>query len=162
MSSEITYCGKIQAKAERVAIESLNRQFAELYCRWQSLIKDCDENLIYKPATGPSRNGSSIGELILRSAAAVEQTFGGLTANLWDNPFEWTLPETLPTSVSIISYLAEVDATRRRAFTSFNSDADLLREVSLPTGELTKLSDLLARTLIRAGNFYEQALASMK
>jgi hypothetical protein len=34
-------------------------------------------------------------QYILRSAAAIEQMCGGLTANLWDDPFEWTLPETL-------------------------------------------------------------------
>ena len=39
----------------------------------------------------------SCGEYILRSAAAVEQTFGGITTRLWDDPFEWTLPEALST-----------------------------------------------------------------
>jgi hypothetical protein len=39
-----------------------------------------------QPATG-----DSCGEQVLRSAAIVEQSFGGLTANLWDDPFEWTL-----------------------------------------------------------------------
>ena len=55
----------------------------------------------------------SCGEQVLRSAAIVEQTFGGLTANLWDDPFEWTLPETLSTSAKVIEYLNEVEATRQ-------------------------------------------------
>ena len=38
-----------------------------------------------------------LGEHIVRSAGAVEQTFDGITANLWDDPFEWTLPENLAT-----------------------------------------------------------------
>jgi hypothetical protein len=37
---------------------------------------------------------SPAAEQILRSARIVEQVSGGITANLWDDPFEWTLPET--------------------------------------------------------------------
>ena len=159
MPSEIAAPKQIQIQTERVRIESLNRQFATLYCHWCSLINDCDERSIYKRVCSNSLNGSSIGEMILRSAAAVEQTCGGLTANLWDDPFEWTLPEALPSSVSIIGYLEEVDATRRRAFSSLRSDADLSREISLPTGEMTKLSDLLTRTLVTATGFYDRAFA---
>ncbi|HEX2269316.1 MAG TPA: hypothetical protein VHH35_07275, partial [Pyrinomonadaceae bacterium] len=58
---------------------------------------------------------------ILRSAAVIEQTFGGLTANLWDDPFEWTLPETLSTPELVIEHLSEVDALRQRFFSSIDS-----------------------------------------
>ena len=49
---------------------------------------------------------------LLRSAAAVEQTFGGITTRLWDDPFEWTLPEKLSSTDLLIGYLNEVEQTR--------------------------------------------------
>ena len=48
-------------------------------------------------------------EDLVRSAAAIEQMCGGLTANLWDDPFEWTLPETLSNADRVVEYLDEVD-----------------------------------------------------
>ena len=85
----------------------------------KKLVETVDQDLLYRhpPAV-------AIGEQILRSAAAIEQTFGGLTSNLWDDPFEWTLPETLSTPAAIVEYLSEVDALRQRAFMSINGDAD--------------------------------------
>src|SRR3712207_7579473 len=56
------------------------------------------EKLYWQPEVARARTFPvySCGEHVLRSAAAVEQTFGGITVNLWDDPFEWTLPESLP------------------------------------------------------------------
>ncbi|MCV4777710.1 hypothetical protein OFM21_33535, partial [Escherichia coli] len=56
------------------------------------------------------KNGSgtllplSTGEYLLRAAAAVEQTAGGITRRLWDDPFEWTLPEKLSTKELVAEY----------------------------------------------------------
>ena len=69
---------------------------------------------------------------ILRSAAAVEQTFGGITTRLWDDPFEWTLPEALSTNELILNYLNETEETRRKCFAFFASDEDLRREIPAP------------------------------
>ena len=148
-----------QLKTRRVQIESLSDQFAELYLRWCSVINACDEKSLYKRVNTGKLEASSVGEMILRSAAVIEQTFGGLTANLWDDPFEWTLPETLRNTASIIDYLSEVDATRRRAFSSFGSDADLTRIIPLPSGDMTTLSELLTLSLLKASAFYERAVA---
>ena len=104
----------------------------------------------------------SIGEQILRSAAAIEQTFGGLTSNLWDDPFEWTLPETLSTPAAIVEYLSEVDALRQRAFNSINGDADLVRYISVPSGEPKTLVELLLETLVKASDHRGRATASHK
>lgn len=104
----------------------------------------------------------SIGEQILRSAAAMEQTFGGLTANLWDDPFEWTLPETLSTPDSIVSYLSEVDAARQRFFSSIDSDAALTKLVSDPSGEPRALIELLLETLVRASDYRGRAISTLK
>lgn len=79
----------------------------------------------------------------------VEQTFGGITANLWDDPFEWTLPENLTTPERILVYLDEVEATRRRGFESLKSDGDLAKELMAPSG-ITQLGSLLLDTLARA------------
>src|SRR4029453_18276189 len=99
---------------------------------WHSLIENCVADIICKQPQGVSL--PSIGESILRSAAVVEQAFGGLTSNLWDDPFEWTLPETLTTRERILEYLCEVDATRKRAFSSFASHAELTRHIAAPSG----------------------------
>ena len=102
-------------------IASLDEQFARLHARNASLIESVPgEKLYWQP-----RQSSGVfpiyscGEHLLRSAAAVEQTFGGITTNLWDDPFEWTLPETLQTPASVSAYLNEVEATRQRGFSLF-------------------------------------------
>ena len=104
----------------------------------------------------------SVGEQILRSAAAIEQTFGGLTANLWDDPFEWTLPETLSTSESIMEYLSEVDSTRRRGFESIDGDGALSKYVAVPSGESKTLIELLLETLVRASEYRGRAVATKR
>lgn len=96
-------------------------------------------------------------ELLLRSAAAIEQTFGGLTANLWDDPFEWTLPETLSTPESIVEYLSEVDSTRQRFFGSIEGDSALSKFVAVPSGEPKPLIELLLETLVRASDYRGRA-----
>jgi hypothetical protein len=95
----------------------------------------------------------------LRSAACVEQTFGGITASLWDDPFEWTLPETLRTPALVEEYLHEVEATRRRGFALVKSDAELAREINTPAGEMRSLAALFFETLARAAHHQGRAFA---
>ena len=95
----------------REIVNHLDREFASLLGSLKDLIGSVPLGLLYR--TPPA---VSIGENILRSAAIIEQTCGGLTANLWDDPFEWTLPETLSTANLIVEYLSEVDLARQRAF----------------------------------------------
>jgi len=97
----------------------------------------------------------------LRSAAVIEQTCGGLTANLWDDPFEWTLPETLSNGDLIVDYLSEVDRLRQRAFESITDDSALTMFVSTPTGE-RPLVDLLLETLRRSSDHRGRAAATIK
>jgi hypothetical protein len=99
---------------------------------------------------------------VLRSAAAIEQTFGGITSNLWDDPFEWTLPEYLSTPGKIKDHLAEVEAMRQRAFNSFADDACLVKYVALPSGETSPLIQLLSKTLLRAADYQGQAVVALK
>ena len=78
------------------SIAALDREFILIHRGSRELVDRIAPKLLYqKVRASPSGPAKSFGEEILRSAAAVEQTFGGLTANLWDDPFEWTLPEKL-------------------------------------------------------------------
>ena len=104
----------------------------------------------------------SIGENILRSAAAIEQTCGGLATNRWDDPFEWTLPETLSTPELVVDYLSEVDLARQRAFNSIHDDSALSKYISVPSGEPRPLVSLLLETLVSAGDYRGRAIATFK
>jgi hypothetical protein len=145
-------------------IESLDREFQQLHLRSCQLIESISPDDLYShPATLPGLDQStSVGELALRSVAVVEQTFGGITANLWDDPFEWTLPETLPTPAAVLEYFAEVEDTRERAFLSFAADDVLLKEIAVPSGETQPLFVLLLKTLVRASDYHGRAIATLK
>ncbi len=123
----------------------------------KEIVRSVDPALLYQRA-----NDLSLGEQILRSAAVIEQTFGGLTANLWDDPFEWTLPETLSTSESIVEYLSEVDSARERTFSSIDGDQALSRLIAVPSGEPKTLIELLLETLMRASEYRGRAVSQIK
>src|SRR5918998_4621868 len=119
-------------------VRGLDEEFARLHGRSLALVRAVPaERLYWQPERGPAARAFpvySCGEHLLRSAAAVEQTFGGITANLWDDPFEWTLPETLPDAGRVVEYLSEVEETRRRGFSLITSDSDLAKEIAVPSG----------------------------
>ena len=138
----------------RESIDSLGAQFADLHLRSHELISHLSSEQLYAK---PDGSAESCGEQIMRSAAAVEQSFGGLTANLWDDPFEWTLPETLNAPAKVLEYLDEVEATRRHAFGSFASDDDLSKEIMTPAGS-TQLLPFLLDTLRRARHHHQRAV----
>ena len=142
-------------------IADLDRQFAQLHQESRELIRAISPELLYYRPSNGSNLAQSCGEQILRSAAAVEQTFGGLTTNLWDDPFEWTLPESLPTPEKVAGYLDEVEATRKRGFELFQSDADLLKEIMAPSG-YTQLLPLMLDTLARAAHHQGRARATFE
>ena len=138
----------------RDIVNHLDGEFAELINSMKELVGSVPSDLLYRnpPAV-------SIGESVLRSAAVVEQTFGGLTANLWDDPFEWTLPETLSNAELIIEYLSEVDQARQRAFSSILDDSALSKLISVPSGKPRPLVSLLLDTLVAASNYRGRAVA---
>jgi hypothetical protein len=119
--------------------------------------------ILYRRAGRATESAAhSAGEHVLRAAAAVEQTCGGITANLWDDPFEWTLPENLSTTRLVIEYLDEVYATCKRAFDRFLRDSDLLKQVQVPSGETQPLLNLLLDTLVRATEYQGRAEATLQ
>src|SRR6266545_5335421 len=159
-----------QTLGKREIVDSLFREFARLHFNSCAVVERTPADLLYRvPPQAEAillRQGlsppSSVGEGILRCAAAIEQTFGGITASLWDDPFEWTLPEYLSTPAKVIEHLAEVEAIRRRAFSSFQDDACLLKHIVMPSGESRPLNDLLQETLRRATAHQAYALALLK
>ena len=135
----------------------LDTEFANLITSLCELTKAVPEELlhVHPPPV-------SIGENILKSAGALEQSFGGLTVNLWDDPFEWTLPEALSNAERITEYLDEVGKSRQRAFASFGTDASLSKLVSLPSGEARQLLKVLLDTLVRAAEYRGRAVTTFK
>jgi hypothetical protein len=100
----------------------------------------------------------SIGEYIIRSGAEVEQVIGGITTRLWDDPFEWTLPEELHSTAKIVEYLEEVEAERMKGFRYLTSDADLARSIPAPE-RLHTIFELLTQTLVRSAHYQGRAFA---
>lgn len=148
---------RLIAEEQPVLVALLDREFAALMESLREVTRKTPARLLY--LSPPS---ITTGENILRSASVVEQTFGGIASNLWDDPFEWTLPETLSTPELILEYLSEVESTRLRTFSSFDSDATLLKLIALPSGEPCRLIDLLVQTLLRACDFRGRAVATLK
>lgn len=142
---------------DREVVKVLDSELASLISSLKDLVNSVPQDLLYR--TPPS---VSIGENILRSAAVIEQTCGGLTANLWDDPFEWTLPETLSTTERVIEYLSEVDLARQRAFSSIVDDSALSKYIAVPSGEPKTLVSLLLETLVTASDYRGRALATSK
>lgn len=146
-------------------VRGLDEQFARLHGRSLVLVRAVTVEQLYRQ---PGREhahalpAASCGEHILRAAAAVEQTFGGITVNLWDDPFEWTLPESLPTPAHVANYLEEAEGTRRRAFEFLRSDEDLAKEIVVPAGETRTLFALCAETLVRASHHQGRAYATFR
>ena len=142
-----------QALGKRRIVGSLDRAFALLHASSCDIVGRTTSEQLYEPRGGVL----SIGESVLRSAAVVEQTFGGITANLWDDPFEWTLPEHLTTPAKVIEHLEEVEAVRARAFASFADDSCLTKQIATPAEQSEPLVDLLLETLRRAAAYQGQA-----
>lgn len=141
-------------------IEIFDRQYQKLHLRSCEIIKNTSAEKLYWQSreTGALFSANSVGEYILRSAGAVEQTFGGITTRLWDDPFEWTLPEALSTNALVLQYLEETEETRRKGFALFQSDEDLRREIPAPE-KLKNLFEILLETIAKAENFQGRALS---
>lgn len=141
-------------------LSAFDREFSSQDEQSRLLLSRIEQNFLFaKPREIPnSMSMFSCGEYILRSAAMVEKTFGGITTRLWDDPFEWTLPEKLGDRESILRYLDEVNDTRLKGFSYFASDADLIRMIPAPETP-RPIIDVLVDTLARAAHFQGRAFA---
>ncbi len=144
----------------KTILSSLDREFTALDGRARELLTLISEDRIFaRPREIPNSMAMfSCGEYILRSAAMVEKTFGGITTRLWDDPFEWTLREELSGRQDINRYLDEVEQTRTLGFDFFASDLDLARELPAPR-EMRPLIDVLIETIARAEHYQGRAFA---
>ena len=138
-------------------VDSLDKEFAFLIESLKELVGTVNADQLYRHV-----GDTSFGEQILRSAAVIEQTLGGLTSNLWDDPFEWTLPETLSPPELIVEHLSEVDALRQRFFASIDGDDALHKYVAMPSGESKTLIQVLTETLDRARDCHKKAQKTQK
>jgi hypothetical protein len=139
----------------RDLIEDLEQECVSLLSRLKTLVGSIPAEYLYEQQRDTS--GASVAENIVKSAAALEQAFGGLTINLWDDPHEWTLPETLSTSALIVEYLAEVDQARTRAFAALVDDSALAKYIAMPSGERASIQVLLVSALKAARDFEHRA-----
>jgi len=150
----------LQSFSMRIQIDSFDRKFNEIHERSLLLLSMTDKADLYKrPRELPMSFAMfSVGEYLLRSAAAIEQTFGGITTKLWDDPFEWTLPEKLTTTELVIDYVNESDSTRRRGMSFLDDDSALLKQIPAPS-EIKPIFELLLGTVSRAEHFQGRAFA---
>lgn len=143
-----------------VFLDVLDARFSILHDRSARILTSVsDRDLFRRPRALPRTfTDFSVGEYVIRSAAAVEQTFGGITTRLWDDPFEWTLPEKLSTTPLVRTYLDEVEQTRKRGFAFLKSDDDLRKELPAPE-KLKSIFELLITALARAEHLQGRAFA---
>lgn len=143
----------LETAVRNASLKRLEDDFATLLSSLADFVRAVPPDSIYK--VSPLR--TTIGETVVRSAATLEQAFGGLTTNLWDDPFEWTLPETLVSVDLIVQYVGEVDLSVQRGFRFLRDDSSLSKIISVPaSGQITVL-ELLERTLVRAEEYRRQA-----
>lgn len=144
----------------REIIDELQKNFEAVILRSADMTKHISpEDLFRKPDRFEGTfEMFSFGEFILRSAAAIEQAFAGMTTRLWDDPFEWTLPEYMASPERILVYFEEVSETARRGFAFLKSDDDLMRQIPAPR-ELRTIFHILLSAYERAAHFEGRAAA---
>ncbi len=147
-------------KIMKTILNAFDRSFLKLDAGSRALLAKISEpQLFEKPRElANSMAMFSCGEYLLRSAAMIEKTFGGITTRLWDDPFEWTLPEKLATREAIVQYFDEVETTRQKGFSFFTADDDLRREMPAPE-KLTPLAEILLETIAKAEHYQGRAFA---
>lgn len=125
-------------------MQPITRDFCDSFRALRELWNDILEKIEFsreQPEGGPRAL-----DVLIRSAARVEQTFGGINSQLWDDPFEWTLPEVMTSRERVREYFEEVDSARRSAISRIQKDDELGREIWTPAGSKT-LAALLLSTL---------------
>lgn len=134
---------------------AIDATLESLYCQWRETIEQTSDDWLMT-SVNESEAHSSARDQIVSSARVVEQTFGGITANLWDDPRDWTLPEVLQTRQQMLEYFDEVNTTRSRGMALIRNDDELLKRIVTPNGEI-ELRELLILTVRNAIDHYFRA-----
>lgn len=141
----------------RSLIECLEENFSDLHVQLVKIAETfSEEDLFGPPNEADGARRTSAGEMVLRAAAAVEQVFGGITTRLWDDPFEWTLPEYLYDRQRILDYLSEVEQRRKEGFLFLKTDSDLEKMIPAPV-EVVPIFSVLLTALTKAWYYLGKA-----
>jgi hypothetical protein len=144
----------------RTKTEIIEKMFREHFIRMREVLEKAPEDRLYlRPRELPhSFVMFSTGEYLLRSAAAIEQVFLGITRKLWDDPFEWTLPEALNSKVAIAKYFDETFEVMEEGFTFLKSDEDLDKAMPSPE-KLRTILEILVDALSRSEHHLGRAVS---
>lgn len=144
--------------SSRTAIDAFDADFRRLHNELKALVAQAGDKILIREVEDSSKSmiPHSVGTYAVRAAAAVEQMINGITVRLWDDAFEWTLPEQLRSAEDLLDYFEEVEATRVRGFKFLNTDADLQKEIPAPV-ELKCLGQILTDTLDRSKQYLSKA-----
>ncbi|HEY2865685.1 MAG TPA: hypothetical protein VGJ02_01220 [Pyrinomonadaceae bacterium] len=147
----------------RTLIEELEAEFESVETRLRSILAVTPENSLFARPFPDDRTmiELSVGGCIIRAAAMIEQAFLGITRRLWDDPFEWTLPEELSTCETILRYIDEVSEARAKGIAFLASDADLAKQLPAPE-KLRSIFAVLIEALLRAEYFRGKADALVR
>ena len=139
---------------------SFDRQFTSIDDSSRQLLNLMPEEMLYRRPREIQRQLTpfSCGEYILRSAAMVEKTFGGITTRLWDDPFEWTLPEKVSSKKSVLEYLDDVEKTRSAGFAFIASDDQLVRSIPSPE-KIRPIIAVILECISEASHYQGRAFA---
>lgn len=144
----------------RTKTEIIQKMFREHFSRMREALEKAPEEKLYeRPRELPhSFVMFSMGEYLLRSAAAIEQVFLGITRKLWDDPFEWTLPEALNSKAAIEEYFNETAQVMEEGFTFIVSDEDLDKAMPSPE-KLRTILEILVDALSRSEHHLGRAVS---
>jgi len=144
----------------RTKTEILEKMFREQGARMREVLEKTPEAHLYdRPRELPhSFVMFSSGEYLLRSAAAIEQVFLGITRKLWDDPFEWTLPEALNSKALISNYIDESLKVMEEGFSFINTDDDLDRAIPSPE-KLRPMMEILVDALSKSEHHLGRAVS---
>ena len=137
----------------RLKIEEYSTRFAFMHSERCQLVRSNEDSALFAvsgdaDALWPTSPATSL----IRSAAAVEQMINGITVRLWDDPFEWTLPERMPTGSDLAAYFEEVEEARIKGFAFLKDDADLGRSIPAPS-RLKTLEEILTDSIGRSEQY---------
>lgn len=139
-------------------IDSYRKSFETLQSRSRDLLSVCPDERLFEPVA--AIDNGSFGVALIRSAAEVEVAFGGITTRLWDDPFEWTLPEELSTKSAILEYFDEVAAITQRGLAALGDDSALTKIIPAPE-KLKPIGEVLQKALSTAEMNFERAKTAL-
>ncbi len=113
-------------EAMKVLVTEIKREFEELLNR----IEEASDKLVETELSNAEI--LFLREKLVRAATPVEQCFSGLTSRLWDDPFEWTLPEYISSGDRFDEYLREVRKATEKGFRVILTDEELTKSLPAP------------------------------